>query len=969
MTRWSCVASLLLTGWASGCSCGDDDDDSGPRLAEIARVGSAGGTFALGDLVGIVPAGAVEGGGTVGVRGTVRDDVASPPGGVGPVYELELDREIREPITLELPYDPAELGGRSPLGLHVASSPDGLAWGCDPMTAPRAESTSVLAVVSHLSFWTLRYLPCEAANDCDLPERCFDPGPNGYCATPCASDADCLSPTYCSCGICTRDSCEQPANDCPIGTHCSVDEADQRGVCLPECTPLDRCGLPEEQQLCSPGGRCAFQESALCPDRYTCADDHTCSHAWCVPTDTTGCECGVDEGCACETPAECPGDGTEHEACANGEDEDGDGDIDCADLDCADEPGCTAGLPEDCAAPGDEDGDGAADCLDTECVGHPACAAAPITFQDPEFEDADWVVEEEQTSGPIRATYRRELAGGNPDAYRAMTHDFEDDDGAEAIRTFQRYVPATYDPGAAGAIESIDFGIDVRTDRQIGNGFLVFQAGAHFRAAYALHDPAGETWQPHVVTGLTEADFLADDGVTTPDFSAAGAPVAFGFMRASSSTPPTPQFSNEHGADNFVVTIYPRPVLPAEDCDNAADDDGDTLADCADPDCAADPACASGPWPVLITVRGYEASFSPQPQDADWVAFQDGDGPWVEVAGLGGVYAALVTDPEGRYGVAAAWSGPTQGVTVFHGTAAEGTVLDVFAGGAVAGSSELTGQLLGADECTLVAAGYVGGALPCGFAVYTLPGMRDLPADVLGLTGPDGLAYERGFLLRDQLIAGDTAIDIDFASGNAFDLVIRDRPAVDTQIYFSTPNLAADTARGLAVLEYGGIPLARQNADEGYVAQMPGAGGAFESVYFRDPIDVVAGVPPPDLPVFTPLTVAAVPYPLYAVDLDEAVPAGVEMLSMVAVGVGPVWTYAVTTGWLGAGIRLELPDLSAADGWQAGFEPAAGASGTLSINVPENAGDGLDCWNAPANVPAAREGLRCRFRGSAPFAF
>ncbi len=377
MTRARYACWVVLAAAAHGCSCGDDDDDSGARLGELAEIGEEGDTFTLGELVGVVPAGAVEGGGTVVVRGTIRDDVGPPPGGIGPIYELEVDRELREPITLELPCDADDLGGRSPVGLRVASSPDGSVWDCDPAIAPRAESTSVLAVVSHLSFWTLRYLPCEGANDCDLPERCFDPGPNGYCATPCASDADCLSPTYCFCGICSRDSCEQPANDCPIGTHCSVDEADQRGVCLPECTPLDRCGLPEEQQLCSPGGRCAFQESALCPDRYTCADDHTCSHAWCVPTDTSGCECGVDEGCACETPAECPDDGTEHEACENGEDDDDDSDIDCLDIDCGDEPGCVAALPEDCATPGDEDGDGDADCADSDCAADPACAGGP----------------------------------------------------------------------------------------------------------------------------------------------------------------------------------------------------------------------------------------------------------------------------------------------------------------------------------------------------------------------------------------------------------------------------------------------------------------------------------------------------------------------------------------------------------------------------------------------------------------
>ena len=37
----------------------------------------------------------------------------------------------------------------------------------------------------------------------------------------------------------------------------------------------------------------------------------------------------------------------------------------------------------------------------------------------------------------------------------------------------------------------------------------------------------------------------------------------------------------------------PACVEPAEDCDNEADDDGDTLADCGDPDCGEDPACTT----------------------------------------------------------------------------------------------------------------------------------------------------------------------------------------------------------------------------------------------------------------------------------------------------------------------------------------------------------------------------------------
>lgn len=381
------VRSSALWGWAvlgflPSCSCGGDDDDGASRLAELAEVGAEGGAFTLGGLVGVVPAGAVEDGGSVVVRGALSEDATPPDGSVGPVYELELDRELREPLTLELPYDVADLDGRSPLGLRVASSPDGVVWDCEPGTAPREQSTSVLAVVNHLSFWTLRFNPCDDDGDCRAPERCFDPGPSGYCATPCAGDEDCPSPTFCSCGICSRASCEQPGDDCPTSTRCSVDEGGQRGVCLPECTPLDRCGHPTEQQLCSPGGRCAFQQSALCEDLFACDAGDACWHHWCVSSDT-GCDCGAD--CTCETPPdECPA--APHEACDNFEDDDGDDLVDCADLDCADEPACTGGLPgcpeavaDGCVADEDCGGDSNGNGLDDDCDGEvdEGCACSP----------------------------------------------------------------------------------------------------------------------------------------------------------------------------------------------------------------------------------------------------------------------------------------------------------------------------------------------------------------------------------------------------------------------------------------------------------------------------------------------------------------------------------------------------------------------------------------------------------------
>ncbi|MBT8439452.1 MAG: DUF1080 domain-containing protein, partial [Gammaproteobacteria bacterium] len=43
-------------------------------------------------------------------------------------------------------------------------------------------------------------------------------------------------------------------------------------------------------------------------------------------------------------------------------------------------------------------------------------------------------------------------------------------------------------------------------------------------------------------------------------------------------------------SSNYIVIVKPA-ALVAEICDNSIDDDGDSLIDCADPDCSTDPAC------------------------------------------------------------------------------------------------------------------------------------------------------------------------------------------------------------------------------------------------------------------------------------------------------------------------------------------------------------------------------------------
>ncbi|MEQ1564501.1 MAG: M4 family metallopeptidase [Myxococcota bacterium] len=62
----------------------------------------------------------------------------------------------------------------------------------------------------------------------------------------------------------------------------------------------------------------------------------------------------------------------ESEVCDDGIDNDGDGDADCFDSECAADPACETSV-EVCDDGVDNDGDGDADCFDAECAGEPSC--------------------------------------------------------------------------------------------------------------------------------------------------------------------------------------------------------------------------------------------------------------------------------------------------------------------------------------------------------------------------------------------------------------------------------------------------------------------------------------------------------------------------------------------------------------------------------------------------------------------
>ena len=77
-----------------------------------------------------------------------------------------------------------------------------------------------------------------------------------------------------------------------------------------------------------------------------------------------------DDGAGSTTEPE----GTNAGECTDGADNDGDGDFDCNDSDCAGSPDCSeANTPGGCSDGADNDQDGLFDCDDPDCVGDPVC--------------------------------------------------------------------------------------------------------------------------------------------------------------------------------------------------------------------------------------------------------------------------------------------------------------------------------------------------------------------------------------------------------------------------------------------------------------------------------------------------------------------------------------------------------------------------------------------------------------------
>ncbi len=257
-------------------------------------------------------------------------------------------------------------------------------------------------------------VPCEGAGDCNDHDGCTtDACTGGICVhtTPDPNCVPCQDPEDCNDGnACTSDSCTagficahttpdptcvpcQGPGGCNDGNACTTD-ACTGGICThatpdPTCVPCDGVSDCNDHNACTTDA-CA---EGICthatpdPTCVPCAGPGDCNdHNACTTDACTAGVCGhtAIAGCTpCETAAQCDDANTcttdactagacSHQAiagcgpenCSNGVDDDGDGKIDCADPDCAQDPVCHTEICGNCI---DDDGDGKVDYEDDDC--------------------------------------------------------------------------------------------------------------------------------------------------------------------------------------------------------------------------------------------------------------------------------------------------------------------------------------------------------------------------------------------------------------------------------------------------------------------------------------------------------------------------------------------------------------------------------------------------------------------------
>ena len=374
-----------------------------------------------------------------------------------------------------------------------------------------------------------------------------------------------------------------PSCNGPGGEICN-DFLDNDGDGATDCDDLEDCttfpGCDSGGGDCcadngSPGCDNQLGEDCVCSqDPYCCevAWDGICADLYengcggsCVGPVTEVCDDGLDNDndglidCAdvdCFGHPDCVGPGFEFN-CANGLDDDLDGAVDCDDFDCFFDPVCQTPTPEICDDGFDNDGDGLTDCDDFDCFFDPICQGpSPEICDDGADNEGDGLIDcadDDCTFEPSCDAGDGEccLSNGSPGC--------EDEVGEDCVCALDPFCcNVAWDAICADEYESacggVCTGVEVCTNGLDDDGDNLADCDDPDCAA----DPTCQG--PTVETNCTNG--LDDDGDGLVDCA------------------------------DFDCFFDPScQVLPEFDCDNNIDDDFDGLIDCADSDCFFDPVC------------------------------------------------------------------------------------------------------------------------------------------------------------------------------------------------------------------------------------------------------------------------------------------------------------------------------------------------------------------------------------------
>ncbi len=224
-------------------------------------------------------------------------------------------------------------------------------------------------------------------------------------------------------------------------------------------------------------------------------------------------------------------------------------------------------------------------------LGQPRSAAVAqgsvVVISDDSFFSSDWQIYKVESVGGTSHTFQQAPTGGNPDAFRSMTHTLppQPPDVLAKILVTHLYLGDSYDPGLQGAISHIDYAEDGKMlslpwpDAHSITYFALVQDNRLFLSNDFITFIGNTTWQSDMLTNLTASDFAADDGSEDqPDFSASGGVIQFGYARFNTRTetlPPVPSNQDlvyEHGLDNWTVSIFSEGAPPSNAAPVAVDD-------------------------------------------------------------------------------------------------------------------------------------------------------------------------------------------------------------------------------------------------------------------------------------------------------------------------------------------------------------------------------------------------------------